>query len=489
MKVKLMLILWLLLMVFSISPSVQQPVEGKASTTTSNAPSSSYIPITSPAIGLTNDEIAKVNQFRQNVFGPQYTGPWQIQRIVRGNVVEGVGLVHTLQVDSKGNVVKAWEQIITSWEIAAIGEIAYAIRASDEPPTAGDEAIIGAKIRTGPAEVEAMGSIEFSQNDQTNFGWSVGAGPAGTSVSVNTEGWVGIGALGIGAEVAGVIHTTEPRRIDPNSVIDKALMEIILAMCTSPTHPQETDIAKLAGTRSDFTEHPELSYGKYIFTEPNNKGLSNPSSEYTQKKVEIPSSIAQETDMAKVGGTRSDFAQTPKYLSDELSIKPNKIEPMGDLNGNSQICPCWKSKKPYEITMTSVGCRSPNIDAPLTLSEGYTFHLISVDNSDICNCYNSVTGITVCPCDNEHHCGKGLFELRKYGTAVDSKTVSSCGIYTYKKGLGYIEIKFGPIFRADEVAPGCNIATISSTCQLSEVTGTCLLPPYSEYYGGSFIKP
>lgn len=206
-------------------------------------------------------EIIDYNQINQYIIGSNYIGPIQIQRIIRGNVIDGWGIADTVQVDSKGDIVKAWTQLITSAEIAAVGEIGYAIRKSDETPTSGTEAIAGAKFNIGSAEAEALGSVEYDQNNEASYGGSlgIGAGPVEVSVSANNEGWVGIGTLGIGAEFIGLIHTWEPTQIDPNSIPDKIMFDIIHAVYGPTKQLLTTDMVKASGTRSDLTQPPKYS--------------------------------------------------------------------------------------------------------------------------------------------------------------------------------------------------------------------------------------
>jgi hypothetical protein len=62
----------------------------------------------SPISSTTIEDLNKYNQIKQDVIGPHYTGPIQIQRIA---VLQAGGVeaaVDTVQVDSEGKIARAW---------------------------------------------------------------------------------------------------------------------------------------------------------------------------------------------------------------------------------------------------------------------------------------------------------------------------------------------------------------------------------------------
>ena len=212
--------------------------------------------ISSLAKNLINvEEINKYNQIKQQVIGPNYKGPLQIQRIVILQALGGFAAVDTVQVDSEGKIVKAWTQTGYLGGLAAKAEIGYAIRKSDKPPTAGFEVFIEPEANVGPVKAEGGLKVDIDERGISGGEISGGlaAGPVSVTGSTSTEGWIGVGNFGVGASILGDMRTEEPNEIDPNSIFDKIIFDIIYATY-GPTQP--IDPAKMVGTRSDLTQTP-----------------------------------------------------------------------------------------------------------------------------------------------------------------------------------------------------------------------------------------
>jgi len=207
---------------------------------------------TSPLDLIVGPEIDKYNQIKQYV-GPDYTGPIQIQRIAALGAVGMMATITTIQVNCQGEIEKAWEQEGYGGGLILESEIGYAMRKSDEPPTAGLEVFAGVEGSVGPVKVE--GEFTLIDGKNVEFSQGVSVGGAALSASTSSEGWVGVGNLGVGGKIFGDMRTEEPKEIDPNSVPDKFIFELIYALY-GPTEPLPTDPAKMSGTRSDLTQFP-----------------------------------------------------------------------------------------------------------------------------------------------------------------------------------------------------------------------------------------
>ncbi len=208
-----------------------------------------------PPTGINAEDLDKYNQIKQQVIGPNYKGPIQIQRIAILQVIGGLAAVDTVQVDSEGKIVRAWTQTGYLGGLAAKAEIGYAIRKSDKPPTAGLEVFIEPEANVGPVKAEGGLKVDIDEHGISGgeISGGVEAGPVAVTGSTSTEGWIGVGNFGVGASILGDMRTEEPKEIDHNSIFDKIIFDIIYATY-GPTQP--IDPAKMVGTRSDLTQTP-----------------------------------------------------------------------------------------------------------------------------------------------------------------------------------------------------------------------------------------
>jgi hypothetical protein len=197
-----------------------------------------------------------VNPTDLPAFSPGFSNRWnvppadtvgtQIQRIDKLQLGVGVAEVVTVQLDNTGKIVKAWSQWVTGIGVAADSSIGYAIRHSNDPPTAGT--ISGAEISLKLVGHDAGASLEYDGKDLSGT-----AGLDNVFAQAGTDGWVGVGGIGVGASLGAYKLTVgSPTPIDdPNSLVDKTIFDIIAAMFgPSPSLP--TDVATEHGSRTDL---------------------------------------------------------------------------------------------------------------------------------------------------------------------------------------------------------------------------------------------
>ena len=181
----------------------------------------------------------------------------------------------TVQLDNTGKIVKAWSQWVTGIGVAADSNIGYAIRHSNDLPTAGT--ISGAEISLKLVGHEAGASLEYDGKDLSGT-----AGLDNVFAQAGTDGWVGVGGIGVGASLGAYKLTVgSPTPIDdPNSLVDKTIFDIIAAMFgPSPSLP--TDVATEHGSRTDLGKE-----GPQAHINPNEGGTAGlDNGEVTSQKV------------------------------------------------------------------------------------------------------------------------------------------------------------------------------------------------------------